>query len=161
MSKPQVTLFWFRRDFRLEDNRGLYHALQEETPVQPVFIFDTNILDELPRKDARVEFIHQEITRLQSELKVKGASMDVRIGKPMEVWKQLTEAYDIQVVWANRDYEPYARERDKEVHDFFKEKGVEFKAKKDHVILKKMRLLKVMVILMWSILPTVDYGKKH
>lgn len=142
MSKPQVTLFWFRRDFRLEDNRGLYHAHQEEYPVQPVFIFDTTILDELPTKDARVEFIHQEVERLNSELKEYGGSMDVRIGKPMEVWKKLIDDYDVQVVWANRDYEPYARDRDKEVFEFLKANGVEFKVQKDHVIFEKDEIVK-------------------
>ncbi|WP_436516939.1 cryptochrome/photolyase family protein [Ekhidna sp. To15] len=142
MSKPQVTLFWFRRDFRLEDNRGLYHAHQEENPVQPVFIFDTNILDELPKKDARVEFIHQEIERLQNEIQVHGGTMDVRVGKPIEIWKNLVEDYEVKTVWANRDYEPYARERDKEVYDFLSKKGIEFKAKKDHVIFEKDEVVK-------------------
>ena len=45
--KPAVNIFWFRRDLRLEDNAGLYHALKEDKPVVPVFIFDRNILDEL------------------------------------------------------------------------------------------------------------------
>ncbi len=142
MSKPQVTIFWFRRDFRLEDNRGLYHAHQAEHPVQPIFIFDTNILDELPKNDARVEFIHQEIERLQKEIKEHGGSLDVRIGKPIEIWKNLLEDYEIKVVWANRDYEPYARERDKEVYELLNEKGIEFKAKKDHVIFEKDEVVK-------------------
>ncbi|MEP3534193.1 cryptochrome/photolyase family protein [Ekhidna sp.] len=143
MSKPQVTIFWFRRDFRLEDNAGLYHAHQEAYPVQPTFIFDTNILDDLKeKKDARVEFIHQEITRLQAEIIAQGGSMDIRIGDPIEVWKNLANDYDIKTVWANRDYEPYARERDKKVYDFLKENGAEFKAKKDHVIFEKDEILK-------------------
>lgn len=142
MSKPQVTLFWFRRDLRLNDNRGLYHAHQEKYPVQPVFIFDTNILDELPKKDARVEFIHQEIMRLQDEVGKHGGTMDVRVGKPIEIWKKLLEDYDVKVVWTNRDYEPYARERDEEVYDFLKEKDIEFKAKKDHVIFEKDEIVK-------------------
>ncbi|MEQ9468223.1 MAG: deoxyribodipyrimidine photo-lyase [Ekhidna sp.] len=142
MSKPQVTIFWFRRDLRLNDNRSLYHAHQEEYPVQPIFIFDTNILDELPKKDARVEFIHQEIERLQEEIKNQGGTLDVRIGKPIEIWKKLTEDYDIKAVWANKDYEPYARDRDKQVYDLLKEKGIEYRAKKDHVIFEKDEILK-------------------
>ncbi|MEM9896023.1 MAG: deoxyribodipyrimidine photo-lyase [Bacteroidota bacterium] len=142
MNKEKVTLFWFRRDFRLEDNRGLYHAHQEGAPVQPLFIFDTDILDLLPRKDARVEFIHQEVSRLHHELTDRGASMDVRIGKPMEIWKQLIEEYDIEAVWANKDYEPYARKRDKEIFDLLKESGISFKAKKDHVIFEKSEVVK-------------------
>ncbi|WP_424961388.1 cryptochrome/photolyase family protein [Ekhidna sp.] len=142
MSKPQVTIFWFRRDFRLVDNRSLYHAHQEEHPVQPVFIFDTNILDELPKKDSRVEFIHQEITRLQGELRKHGSTMDIRIGKPIDIWKKLIEDYDVKAVWANKDYEPYARERDEEIHSLLKKYGVEFRAKKDHVIFEKDEIVK-------------------
>lgn len=142
MEKPQVTIFWFRRDFRLEDNKGLYFAHQEAFPVQPIFIFDTNILNELPRQDARVEFIHQEISRLNEELKDKGTSLDVRMGEPLEIWKQLLEDYNVKVAWANRDYEPYARERDQAVYEFLQEKGIEFKAKKDHVIFEKDEIVK-------------------
>jgi len=43
--KPMVNIFWFRRDLRLSDNAGLYHALKDGNPVLPVFIFDTSILD--------------------------------------------------------------------------------------------------------------------
>lgn len=143
MNKSKVTLFWFRRDFRLEDNRSLFHAHQEENPVQPIFIFDTEILDKLEnKKDARVEFIHQEITRLQDEIQTHGGTMDVRVGKPIEVWKKLVKDYDVKAVWANKDYEPYARERDKEIYDFLKDQGIEFKAKKDHVIFEKDEIVK-------------------
>lgn len=142
MNKPSVTVFWFRRDLRLEDNRSLYHAHQEEYPVQPIFIFDTTILDELPKKDARVEFIHQEIERLQKEITTQGGTMDVRHGKPMDIWKTLMYEYDIKAVWGNKDYEPYARERDKQVYDLLAENGIEFRAKKDHVIFEKDEIVK-------------------
>ena len=142
MTKPQVTIFWFRRDLRLNDNVSLYHALQEQFPVQPIFIFDTEILDELPRKDARVAFIHQEINHLQNELKEMGTTMDVRVGRPMDIWRELLKEYDVKTLWANRDYEPYARQRDKEVYDLLKENGIEFKAKKDHVIFEKNEIVK-------------------
>ncbi|MEM6643384.1 MAG: deoxyribodipyrimidine photo-lyase [Bacteroidota bacterium] len=142
MSKKQVTIFWHRRDLRIEDNIGLHSALQEESPVQPIFIFDTNILHELPKKDARVAFIHQEITRIAGELKERGTSIDVRIGEPINIWQDLLEDYDIKIVWANRDYEPYARKRDKEVYDLLKEHGIPFKAKKDHVIFEKDEVVK-------------------
>ena len=141
MSK-EVTIFWFRRDFRIEDNKSLFHALKEPYPVQPIFIFDTNILEHLPARDARVEFIHQEIERLQGELRQRNTSIDVRIGKPTNVWKRLLEDYKVKCVWANRDYEPYARERDKSVYELLKEKGVEFKAKKEHVIFEKGEVTK-------------------
>ncbi|MEQ8904487.1 deoxyribodipyrimidine photo-lyase [Ekhidna sp.] len=142
MPKPQVTIFWFRRDLRLEDNRSLYHAHQEQYPVQPIFIFDSNILEDLPKKDARVEFIHQELVRLQGEITHQGGTMDIRIGDPIEVWKNLLDDYAIKAVWANKDYEPYARDRDQKVHDLLVDHGIEFRAKKDHVIFEKNEIVK-------------------
>lgn len=141
MSK--VTLFWFRRDFRIEDNAALFHALKESRPVQCLFIFDTEILDNLnDKKDARVEFIHSEISRLQSELEGRRSTLDVRVGNPLAIWKQLSSEYDINSVYANRDYEPYARERDKAVYEFLRSKGIDFKAKKDQVIFEKDEIVK-------------------
>jgi len=141
MSK--VTIFWFRRDLRLEDNAALFHALKESNPVQPIFIFDTDILDELEdKKDARVEFIHQEIKRLKGELEARNTTLDVRFGKPLDVWKQLVVDYDIGSVLANRDYEPYARERDKSIHELLESQGISFKAKKDQVIFEKEEVVK-------------------
>ena len=62
-----VSIFWFRRDLRLDDNAGLYHALKGSNPVLPVFIFDRHILDDLTdKKDARVAFIHQTLTALRA-----------------------------------------------------------------------------------------------
>ncbi|MEQ9425479.1 MAG: deoxyribodipyrimidine photo-lyase [Cyclobacteriaceae bacterium] len=139
----KVTIFWFRRDFRLFDNAGLHYALKDEFPVQPIFIFDTEILDELEdKKDARVEFIHQEIDRLNKELKDHESSIDVRIGKPLEVWKDLLEDYNIGRVYANKDYEPYTRERDKAIYDLLEENGIKFIGKKDQVIFEKNEVLK-------------------
>lgn len=138
-----VTLFWFRRDLRIEDNSALYHTLKSGNPVQPIFIFDTTILEKLSNKsDARVSFIHQSILKLQEKVREFGTTLDVRIGKPMDIWQNLVDEYDVKLVYANRDYEPYARERDKAVYEFLAEKGIEFKAKKDHVIFEKNEVLK-------------------
>ncbi len=140
--KP-ISIFWFRRDLRLEDNTALHEVLNDEFPVQPVFIFDTNILSELEdRSDARVSFIHQELSRIQKELEKRNTSLDVRIGKPLEVWEQLLADYEIKKVYANKDYEPYARDRDKEIYNLLLSKGIPFKAKKDHVIFEKAEIVK-------------------
>lgn len=139
----KVTLFWFRRDLRIEDNAALYYALKDEYPVQPVFIFDRDILDKLEDKDdARVTFIHGEIERLSKEFKERGVNLDVRYGIPEQVWKDLSDDYNIGRLYANKDYEPYARKRDQSVYEFFEEKGARFVAKKDQVIFEKNEILK-------------------
>lgn len=139
----QISLFWFRRDLRLEDNAGLYRALTKESNVQPIFIFDKNILDKLEDKDdRRVSFIYAQIEQIKKELEKLGSTLWVFYGKPLDIYKDLISKYDVQALYANKDYEPYALQRDKEVYDLLAEKGISFKAFKDHVIFEKNEVLK-------------------
>ena len=112
MSKP-VNIFWFRRDLRLEDNAGLYHALCSDKPVQPVFIFDRNILDKLDDKsDRRVEYIHAALEEIQEQLGKKGGSLRVYYDTAERAWRKILSDYKVEKVFTNHDYEPYARDRD-------------------------------------------------
>ncbi len=141
--KPAVTIFWFRRDLRLHDNAGLYHALKNGIPVLPIFIFDQNILDELEdRCDRRVEFIHGALQEIQDLLKKAGTTLDVRYGNPPAVFKALLNEYDVKKVFTNHDYEPYARERDRSVEDLLKKNGIPFHTSKDQVIFEKNEVIK-------------------
>ncbi len=138
-----IAIFWFRRDLRLHDNAGLYHALKGPFPVLPVFIFDTNILDDLPgRKDARVEFIHQALGTLKNDLQQQGSTLVVRHGRPEEVWPQLLREFLVGAVYTNRDYEPYALQRDAAVHSILSAQNIPFHTFKDHVIFEKDEVLK-------------------
>ncbi|WP_288370889.1 deoxyribodipyrimidine photo-lyase [uncultured Algoriphagus sp.] len=138
----KTTLFWFRRDLRLDDNTGLYYALSQEENVLPLFIFDQNILEKLEDKDdARVGFIHDQITDLKSQFEEKDSSLLVKIGRPVEIFKSLLEDYDVQAVYTNRDYEPYAKERDKEVAKLLKEKAIELFTFKDQMIFEPGEVL--------------------
>jgi len=139
----QVNIFWFRRDLRLEDNAGLYHALKSKHPVVPIFIFDSNILDELEDKaDRRVEFIHAALEEIQEKLVKTGSSLEVYHGKPADVLATLLTKYKIETVFTNHDYEPYALEREKLIGNLLKEHGAELKTFKDQVILEKEEVLK-------------------
>ena len=137
-----MKIFWFRRDLRLEDNVGLYHALSVSTEVQPIFIFDQNILNKLEKNDRRVTFIHQVITVLRQELQEQGSDLWVFYSKPIDVYRHLLNDYKIDSVYLNHDYEPYALERDADVEKLCKSKGVEFKSFKDHVIFEKDEVTK-------------------
>ncbi|MEO1434038.1 MAG: deoxyribodipyrimidine photo-lyase [Bacteroidota bacterium] len=138
-----VSIFWFRRDLRLADNAGLYHALKGPNPVLPLFIFDKHILDKLEdRDDARVHFLHDLITGIDQELQELGSSIIVRYGKPETIWPQLLEEYDIKAVYANKDWEPYAHERDGQISDLLGQQGIEFHTFKDHVIFEGDEVLK-------------------
>ncbi|MFK7923766.1 MAG: deoxyribodipyrimidine photo-lyase [Bacteroidia bacterium] len=129
--------FWFRRDLRLDDNVGLAHALKSGKQVVPVFMFDREILDELPQNDARVDFIHRTITDLQKQLGALGSSMIVRYGMPHDIWPELVERFSIKCVFTNHDYEPYALQRDGETKDLLAAKGVRLETFRDQVIFEK------------------------
>jgi deoxyribodipyrimidine photo-lyase len=138
----KITLFWFRRDLRLEDNTGLFYALQQEKNVLPLFIFDRNILDRLEDKaDARVEFIHSQLLEIKTKLGQKGSSLLIKYGKPEDIYPELLQEFDIHSVYTNRDYEPYAKERDAKVESILKEKGVTFLSFKDQVIFEPGEIL--------------------
>ncbi len=139
----KVSVFWFRRDLRLNDNAGLYYALKSGLPVVPVFIFDTEILEALEnRADKRVDFIHRCIMNIQHELEGYGSTLHVLHGKPRECFKTLAGSYDIAKVYANNDYEPYAKKRDKAIAGFLKENGIAFHSYKDQVIFEKDEIVK-------------------
>lgn len=143
MNKNKVVVFWFRRDLRLEDNIGLFNALHSDFPVLPIFIFDTHILERLEDKnDRRVDYIHQALSGIHSELKDYGANLHTYSGKPMEIFESLSETFDIKEVVCNRDYEPEAIQRDTEIYNFFKTQNIQFKAYKDQVIFDKKDILK-------------------
>jgi len=132
-------VFWFRRDLRLEDNAGLHSALSKHKDVVPVFIFDTAILSKLDDKaDRRVDFIHQSLQRMQSDLLNAGSSMVVVQGDPIAIWSQVTPS----IVYTNNDYEPYARKRDDKVREILAGKGIPFVSVKDQVIFEKDEVVK-------------------
>lgn len=142
MQKP-VIFFWFRRDLRLYDNAGLFHALKSGLPVQCVFIFDTNILNQLDEKrDARLVFIHEQLEKLNGELQKQGSSLLTIYDTPLNGWKKLAESYSIQTVFTNKDYEPYAIKRDTEINDFLESKKIKFHSYKDHVIFENQEIVK-------------------
>ena len=141
--KTKLNLFWFRRDLRLIDNHGLYEALQSELPVLPIFIFDTNILDKLENKeDKRVDFIFQALEKLNEYLEKQGKSIQIFYGKPLEIYENLTQKYEIGNVFCNEDYEPYAIKRDQDIKDFLASKNINFYQFKDQVIFQKDEITK-------------------
>lgn len=143
ITKKKISVFWFRRDLRLDDNVGLYYALKENTCVLPIFIFDVAILNELEDKtDRRVDFIHQALQSIQTELEEIGSSLHVFYNTPVEVFKSLSALYAIQNVYANHDYEPYAIERDERISKILGSINCPFKTYKDQCIFEKNEVTK-------------------
>ncbi len=148
--KKKVSLFWFRRDLRLDDNVGLLAALKSNFPVVPIFIFDPYILDKLPKDDPRVNFIFYRLQKIRATLQTQyQSSIALLHGAPEMVFKTLLEEYDVQEIHTNRDYEPYAHERDNKIAKLLAThqrtnttKTIPFYTYKDQVIFEKNEIVK-------------------
>lgn len=138
-----ISICWLRRDLRLKDNAALYQALKSGYPVLIVFIFDPNILDRLEnKKDARVDFIHQQLVKINEQLTERGSQLLVKFQTPQKAWQEITSDFNVQAVYANHDYEPYARKRDQEIADLLKQNNIAFHTYKDQVIFEKGEVIK-------------------
>ncbi|SFZ91361.1 deoxyribodipyrimidine photo-lyase [Flaviramulus basaltis] len=141
--KETINIFWFRRDLRLDDNIALYQALNSEFPVLPIFIFDSEILENLPKDDARVTFIFNTLQKMRSTLQDEhNSSIAMFYDKPIHVYKQLIKDYTINTVYTNHDYEPYAKKRDEEIKLFLQKNEIDFNSFKDQVIFEKNDVVK-------------------
>lgn len=140
--KEKVNIFWFRRDLRFDDNVGFHEALQGQFSVLPIFIFDSEILSELPKEDARVTFIFETLQKMRSELQKNGSSLALYHGKPEDIFTKLISEFNIQNVITNRDYEPYAKERDGKIAQLLSKESIGFQTFKDHVIFEKDEVVK-------------------
>ena len=128
---------------RLNDNAGLYHALNENKTVLPIFIFDKEILNQLEdSSDRRVDFIHQAIVSLNNALIKEGSALFLQYDTVLEAFHKLTSSFYISSVYTNHDYEPYARKRDEKVSAFLKSIGIEFKTFKDQCVFEKDEVTK-------------------
>jgi len=141
--KEKISLFWFRRDLRLDDNKGLYEALKGDYPVIPLFIFDKEILNKLPNNDHRVSFIFETLQNMRNKLQDEyNSSIDFRYGKPEKIFKDLIQNYDIAEIYTNNDYEPYAQQRDDAIKKLLDEHDINFHTFKDQVIFEKDEVVK-------------------
>jgi deoxyribodipyrimidine photo-lyase len=138
-----INIFWFRRDLRIDDNAGLYHALSAGLPVLPVFVFDRLILDKLENKrDKRLSFIHHILAGIKEHFEVAGSDLRVFYGTPLDAFRTLIAEYPVAGVYCNHDYEPYALDRDNEVRMLLESENILFKTFKDQVIFEKDEVVK-------------------
>jgi deoxyribodipyrimidine photo-lyase len=138
----KISIFWFRRDLRLVDNTGLFHALQSGFKVLPIFIFDANILQGLCDDDPWVNFIYERLQTINEKLKQKGGSLKILKGDPIQVFENLINAYDIAQIYLNKDYEPYSLKRDQQVEDLLRQNGIELFRFKDLVVFEENDIVK-------------------
>ena len=139
------SLVWFRRDLRADDHTALHHALLRSKQVFCVFIFDSSILETLPRHDRRVAFIHGSLLDMDQQLRTlsghEQAGLLVRHGEPTACLQQLVTQLGVQAVFTHHDDEPYALMRDTAVKGALANLGTSFVSFKDHVVFERSEIL--------------------
>lgn len=138
----KVSVCWFRRDLRIEDNHALFKALNSPYPVLALFIVDTNIVDELKSDDARFSFIYEQLCAIDAYLKKHQSSLCILKDTPENAWNHVLKTFDVQEVYANEDYEPYARNRDGKIHEWFAANNIPFTLTKDQVVFARDEIRK-------------------
>ena len=137
------SVFWFRRDIRIEDNFGLSQATKSKYPVIPIFIFDEKITTNLPKNDKRINFIHKNLKKLNDILIEKfNSRVQVFKGNPIKVIDKIVVDYNVKEFYTNHDYEPYAIKRDNLIYNSLKSKNIPFYTFKDQVIFEKNEITK-------------------
>lgn len=137
-----LSVFWFRRDLRLEDNTALFHALNSGFQVLPVFIFDINIIQDLPVNDSRINFIYTNLSSINTKLNMYGSALQIYSGEPYKIWQKIIGQYNIKKVFVNKDYEPYAIKRDESIKKLLKKNNIHFFCVKDQAIFEEKEILK-------------------
>ena len=140
--QDSISIFWFRRDLRLEDNTALNAALSGDDKVLPIFIFDTDIIEELEENDPRVSFIHSTLQSIDKELRHYGTALQCFHGNIEDVFKTIIKKYTITNVYFNKDYEPYALSRDHSIQRMLHSNGIFSHTFKDQVIFEELEIVK-------------------
>ena len=143
LSSKKKVVHWFRRDLRILDNRGLFHACKSEAQILPIFIFDPDILKKFKdKKDRRVQFLWESLLDLSTAIDKKGGKLRIFYGKPADIYKKLIEDGSIQAVYCNEDYEPAAIARDEKISKLLAKSDIEFHSFKDQVVFRGDEVLK-------------------
>tara|TARA_X000000368_G_scaffold205685_1_gene162305 strand:- start:2939 stop:4234 length:1296 start_codon:yes stop_codon:yes gene_type:complete len=136
------SIFWFRRDLRFIDNHGLFQALTQSKIVNPIFIFDENITKKLYTNDHRLAFIKSQLNNLNKELIKFNSSLNIYYGTPVKIFEKIISENSIDAVFWNKDYEPYAIKRDKEIEKLLKSNNIRSFSFKDQVIFEEREVVK-------------------
>ena len=137
-----MVIFWFRRDLRLDDNHALFKALKSGYDVLPIFIFDSNITNKLNQNDHRLNYINNVLDGLNKRLSINKKKIYIYKGNPIEIISKLIIKLKIKEIYLNKDYEPYAIDRDDKIEKLCVANNVSYNSFKDHVIFEEDQIVK-------------------
>ncbi|MDY6762043.1 MAG: deoxyribodipyrimidine photo-lyase, partial [Candidatus Nanohaloarchaea archaeon] len=112
-----TAIAWLRREMRAHDNTALVRAAEDHDEVVPLYIVDTDLFENRTLGYPRVRFWHDSLHELEELMAADGHQLIVRHGTPLDTLQDVIDGTDADAVFYNRDYTPYARERDRKARD--------------------------------------------
>ena len=138
----KVAVHWFRCDLRLGDNTALHAASVAAETVVPIFIFDPKILRSRDVSPGQVAFMIECLRSVENDIAAAGGKLIFRHGQVVEEMTAVLRESEASALFYNRDYEPYACERDTAVEKLAHSLGVQVHSYKDNVVHEPHEILK-------------------
>lgn len=142
-------IHWFRRDLRITGNPALQANWKENKgAILGLFCFDKKFLSRSDFSTNRFQFFLNSLENLRNELRQAGGDLLFMDIGPKEAFESLFEKLKASgkplpslVTW-NRDYEPFARNRDEAMEKWLKKQGVLIKTERDHCLIEPHEIYK-------------------
>lgn len=139
MNSPII--FWFRQDLRLRDHPGLCAAVATGRPLVPVYILDDDTPGDWRPGGASRWWLHHSLRALEAALETRGAKLLLRRGPAGEVLRELCDKSGAEAVYCTRQYEPWAAQLERALHDDLATRGVEVKRFPGNLLFEPGRVL--------------------
>lgn len=136
---------WFRRDLRIAGNPALqWNWKKHAGRVLGVFCFDKKFLGRSDFSPARFQFFMSTLSELRDELRLMGSDLlFLDEGPDSSFIDLLGKLKHPPSTWTwNRDYEPFARERDRRIEMLLQKSGVSCHSERDHLLIEPLELSK-------------------
>lgn len=132
----QKGLFVFHRDLRVHDNIGLIEASRRCQKLYTIFVFTTDQISNVNtyKSNNAVQFMVESLDELARDIKNQGGELVFFYGSQISILKQIIVEVGIDAVFFNRDYTPYAIDRDSKTAELCKKHKIECVASQDYYL---------------------------
>ena len=130
-----LKIFWFRKDLRISDNKGLCEFVKSVTHNDKflfLYIKNKNTFNFYGEK--RIGFLLESLFELEKELKSSGFRLNIIEGKSTFVFQNIINEFKAVSVYCNEQPEPYCVARDNEVKDLIEKNGGKFEKYTDSTV---------------------------
>ncbi|MEK7431734.1 MAG: deoxyribodipyrimidine photo-lyase [Cyanobacteriota bacterium] len=128
------SIFWFRRDLRIDDNIGLFNCVKNSSEVILLFIFDDDILAKSPKNDQRLGFLIKLLEKLDTDLKKIGSYLLILKGNRDDIIKKIAEENNVSSIYTNKAYSLSTIKSDNKIKAFFNDKSINFFEYEDSIL---------------------------